>query len=164
MNENYLKVTSKIRKKIQFFQIFNVFMQVLSNLCLTSWFRKIQRVSKEQVWRTVGFPEELIAVFKLKKSKLAPNLRKNPQNFPIFKNFMQLLSKIRQTLRIGMLKTVVKVRICRAVVFYEKIITVFMLKNFQIGTEIDKKPKIFKLSMFLCSFCQLYDRLRGLEC
>ena len=40
------------------------------------------------------------------------------------------LSKFRQTLRIGMLKTVNKVRICCAVVFYEEIIAVFMLKNF----------------------------------
>ena len=40
----------------------------------------------------------------------------------------------------------------------------FKVKSFQIGNETDKKPKIFKLSKFLCSFCQIYDRLRGLEC
>ena len=77
---------------------------------------------------------------------------------------MQLLSNIRQTSRIGMLKTVIEVKTCCAVVFYEEIIAVFKLKKSQIGTEIDKKPKIFKLSKFLCSFCQVYDRLRQLEC
>ena len=67
-------------------------------------------------------------------------------------------------LRIGMLKTVIKVRICCAVVFCEEIIAVFKLKFSQIGTKIDKKPETFNLSKFLCSFCQIYDRLRGLEC
>ena len=52
------------------------------------------------------------------------------QKFPIFKNFMRLLSKYRETSRIGMLRTVIKVSICCAVVFNEKIVAVFMLKKF----------------------------------
>ena len=63
-----------------------------------------------------------------------------------------------------MLKTVIKVRIGCAVVFYEEKFAVFMLEISQIGTELDKKPKISELLMFLCNFCQIYDRLRGLEC
>ena len=74
---------------------------------------------------------------------------------------MQLLSKFRQTSWIGMLKTVIKVRMCCPIVFYEEIITDFKFKKFQIGTEIDK---IFKLPKILGSFCQIYDKLRGLEC
>ena len=68
---------------------------------------------------------------------------------------MQFLSKFRQTSRIGMLKTVIKVKLCCAVVFYEEIIAVFMLKSSQIGTEIDKKPKFFKVFMqFLSNLWQ----------
>ena len=63
-----------------------------------------------------------------KKLELGPNLTKS-HKFPIFKNFMQLLSKFRQTSRIGMLKTVIKVRICCAVVFFEEIIAAFKLKK-----------------------------------
>ena len=63
-----------------------------------------------------------------------------------------------------MLTMVIKVRICCPIVFYEGIIAVFKLKKSQIGTELDKKHKIFKLSKFLCSFCQIIDRPRGLEC
>ena len=54
------------------------------------------------------------------------------------------LSKFRQTLRIGMLKIDIKVKICCAVVFYEEMIS-------QIGTEIDKKPKIFNVFMQVLS-------------
>ena len=77
---------------------------------------------------------------------------------------MQLLSKFRQTSRIGMLKTGIEVRVCCAVVFYEEVSAVFKLKFSQIGTEIDKEPEIFNLSKNLCSFCQIIDRLRGPEC
>ena len=63
-----------------------------------------------------------------------------------------------------MLETVIKVKICCAMVFYEEIIAVFRFENSQIGNEIDKKPKTFKLSKILRSFCQNYDRIRGLEC
>ena len=38
---------------------------------------KGKRVNKEQVCCPVDFSEELIAVFKLKKLKLEPNLTKN---------------------------------------------------------------------------------------
>ena len=63
-----------------------------------------------------------------KKLKLAPNLTKKPQNFPIFKNFMQL-SKFRQTSRIEMLKTVNKEQVCCPVGFSEELISVFKLKK-----------------------------------
>ena len=49
----------------------------------------------------------------------------------------------------GMLKTVIKVRICCPVVSYEEITVVFKLKKSQIGTEIDKKPKILQFLKFL---------------
>ena len=48
---------------------------------------------------------------------------------------MQLLSKFRQSSRIEMLKTVVSVRMCCAVVFYEEIIAVFKLKNPKLATK-----------------------------
>ena len=57
---------------------------------------------------------------------------------------MQLLSKFRQTSLIGLLKMVIKGRICCALVFYEEIIAVFKFKKSQIETENDKKPKIFQ--------------------
>ena len=47
---------------------------------------------------------------------------------------------------------------------FEDIMEVCKLKKSQIGTEFDKKPKIFQFSKFLCNFCQNFDRLRGLEC
>ena len=48
---------------------------------------------------------------------------------------MQLLSKFRQTSRIEMLKTVVRVRIDCAVMFYEELIAVFKLKNLKLATK-----------------------------
>ena len=36
-------------------------------------------------------------------------------------------------------------------------------KHLELGQR-DKKPKKFKLSEFSCSFCQVFDRARGLEC
>ena len=62
-----------------------------------------------------------------------------------------------------MLKRVNKERTRCPVVFYEEIIAVFKLKESQIGTEIDKSSRLFELSKFLCSFCQIFDRLRALE-
>ena len=52
-----------------------------------------------------------------------------------------------------MLKTVNKEQIFCAVVFYEEIIAVFMLKISQIGTEIDKKTQIFQC--FYAGFVKL---------
>ena len=77
---------------------------------------------------------------------------------------MQFLSKFRHTSWIGMFKTVIKVRSWCPVVFYEEIIAVFELKKSQIGTEIDKKPKNFQFSKFLCNIGQLFDRHRELKC
>ena len=51
-----------------------------------------------------------------------------------------------------MLKTVIEVRVCCAVVFYEKLIVVFKLKFSQIGTEIDKNPKILSFQFFCAAF------------
>ena len=76
---------------------------------------------------------------------------------------MQLLSKFWKTSRIGMLKTVIKVRIRSAVVFYEEIVAVSKFKKFLNWQRNGQKPKNFNLSMFLCSFRQIYDRRRGLE-
>ena len=61
---------------------------------------------------------------------------------------MQLLSKFRQTSRIEMLKTVVRVRICCALMFHEELIAVFKMKKTRIGTEFDKKPNIFNFQKF----------------
>ena len=77
---------------------------------------------------------------------------------------MQLLSKFRQTSRIEMLKTVVRVRICCAVMFHEDLIAVFKLKKLELEPNLTKKPKIFQFSKILCNCCQNCDRLRGLEC
>ena len=76
---------------------------------------------------------------------------------------MQLLSKFRKTSRIRMLRTVIKVRICCEVVFYEELIAVFKLKKSQIGNEIDKDPKFSTFRRFFAVFFQNYDRRRGLE-
>ena len=65
---------------------------------------------------------------------------------------MQLLSKFWKTSRIGMLKTVIKVRIRSAVVFYEELIAVFKLKKSQIGNEIDKDPKFSTFRRFFAVF------------
>ena len=73
--------------------------------------------------------DELIAVFNLKKTQIGTKFDKKPKFFQFLKSFIQMLSKFRQTSRIGMLKTVIKVSICCEVVFNEKIIAVFTLKN-----------------------------------
>ena len=100
----------------------------------------------------VGFSEELIAVFKMKKNrKLPPNLTKNPK-FSSFQSFYAIFVKFSIDFvdwNDGMLKTVIKVRICCPVVSYEEITVVFKLKKSQIGTEIDKKPKILQFLKFL---------------
>ena len=63
-----------------------------------------------------------------------------------------------------MSKRVNKERVCCLVVFYEEIIVVFLNENcLKLTPTMRKKPKIFKYSMFLCSFCQIIDRPRGLE-
>ena len=115
----------------------------------------LKTVINVRLWCKVGFSEELTAVFKLEKSHSGTQFDKKTQTFPIFKVFMELLSKFRRTSRIGMLKTVIKLRMCCPVVFYEEIIAHFKFKKSQIDNEIDKKPKIFKLSKFLCGFCQV---------
>ena len=69
------------------------------------------------------------------------------------------LSNFWQTSLIGMLKTVIKVRICCAVVFYEEKIAIFKLKNFQIGTEIDKKTQSFKTFKVFYAIFVKFDRL-----
>ena len=63
-----------------------------------------------------------------------------------------------------MSKRVNKERICCLVGFYEEIIAVFLRKISQIDTQNEEKPKIFKFSLFLCCFCQIIDRTRGLQC
>ena len=104
-------------------------MHLLTKFRQTSRIEMLKTVVRGRICCAIIFYEELIAVFKLKKKlELEPNLTKT-NNFPVFKNFMQLLSKFRQTSRIEMLKTVVRVRICCAVVFYEEIIAVFKLKK-----------------------------------
>ena len=42
--------------------------------------------------------------------------------------------------------------------FSEELSAVFKVKKSQVGTEMDKKPKRFKLSKFLGSFCQIFDQ------
>ena len=58
---------------------------------------------------------------------------------------------------------VTNVRLCCPVGCSEELTAVLKLKNSQIGTEIDKKPKIFQFSKFSCICCQNFDGLRGLE-
>ena len=83
-----------------------------------------------------------------KKLKLAPNLTKKTQNFPIFKNFMQL-SKFRQTSRIEMLKTVNKEQVCCPVGFSEELISVFKLKKkLKLAPNLTKNPKFSNFQKF----------------
>ena len=139
-------------------------MHLLTKFRQTSRIEMLKTVVRGRICCAIIFYEELIAVFKLKKKlELEPNLTKT-NNFPVFKNFMQLLSKFRQTSRIEMLKTVVRVRICCAVRFHEESIAVFKLKKTRIGTEFYKKPIIFQFSKSLCNCCHNCDRIRGLEC
>ena len=49
-------------------------------------------------------------------------------------------------------------RLCEEIIAFSK------CKIYQTETENDKKPETFKFSKFFCSFCQVYDRLRGLKC
>ena len=51
-----------------------------------------------------------------------------------------------------MLKTVIKVRICCPVVFYEEITAAFKLKKTQIGTEIDTKNQNFQTYQVFLQF------------
>ena len=119
-------------------------MLLLSKFRQTSRIGKLKTVDKGQVCCQVGFSEELIAVFKLKKKlKLAPYLTENNPKFPIFQNFHTIV-EIPTDFAIGKLKTVIQVRYCCAVVFNEEMIAVFMLKMSHIGSEIDKKPKFFE--------------------
>ena len=60
-----------------------------------------------------------------------------------------------------MLKTLNMAGIRRPVGFCGGIIAVFKLKNASNWHRNRQKPKIFKHSKFLCSFCQFFDRLRG---
>ena len=88
---------------------------------------------------------------KKKSIKLKPKIQIT-QNFPIFKVFMQLLSKFRQTSRIGMLKTVIKVTICCAEVSYEEITVVFKLKKFSNWQRKTKNPKFSNFQSFCAGF------------
>ena len=65
---------------------------------------------------------------------------------------------------IRLLNTFNKARTRCPIVFYEKIIAVFQIKRDQIDAENDKKPEMSQFSTFLTSFCQVFNRLRGLEC
>ena len=60
-----------------------------------------------------------------------------------------------------MLKTLNMALVCCPVGFSEEIIAVFPPKKSQFDT---KNSKIFHFPKFLRIFCQIFDRLRGLEC
>ena len=60
-------------------------MQFLPNLLQTSWIGKLKRVNKEQVGCPVGFSEELIAVFKLKKTQIGIEFDIKPKVFQFSK-------------------------------------------------------------------------------
>ena len=142
------------RPKTQNFQTFKVFKQFLSNIWQTLWIWMLKSGNQERICSPLGFSEELSDVFKWKISHIGTENDKKPKFFQFSKIYAIIVLKFQQSSSIGMLKTVTKVWICGPVLFYEDIIAVFKMKKSQIFTEIDKKPKIFKLPMFLCSFCQ----------
>ena len=57
----------KMTKKTKNFQIFNVFMQFLSNFRSNSWTRMLKTINMVQVCCPVGVSEEIMSVFYLKK-------------------------------------------------------------------------------------------------
>ena len=91
----------------------------------------------------VGFSEEIITVFQIKKT----------QNFSIFKDFIHFFPHFRQTLWIGTLKRVNKEKMCCPTSFSDEFIAVFLVKMSQIITETYKNPKTFQYSKFLFIFC-----------
>ena len=46
---------------------------------------------------------------------------------------------------------------------FRRVNCIFKLKRSQIDTEFNKNPKVFKFSMTLCIFFQIFDVLCGLE-
>ena len=62
-----------------------------------------------------------------------------------------------------MLKTLDVLRIRCPVGFSGQIVALIHMKKSQIDTENDKYHKIFHIYQFLRTFCQIFDKLRGLE-
>ena len=77
----------------------------------------------------------------------------NDKNLKIFNGFMYFFINFRQTLWTGTLRRVNKEEMSCPVGFSEDFIAVFLVKIFQIGSENDKKLKVFQFSKFLCIFC-----------
>ena len=77
---------------------------------------------------------------------------------------MQFLCTFRKTSWLRMLKTFSKEQISCRGYFFVEIIAIGVEKMHQIETEIDKNTNKIKLLKILCSFCVLFERLRGLEC
>ena len=90
----------------------------------------VKRDNQERVCCPVGFSEDVIAVFKMKNISEKQRSRQKTQNFQTFKVFMHFLSKFRQTSRIEMFETVIKLGIRCPEGFYEEIIAVFEMKVF----------------------------------
>ena len=66
---------------------------------------------------------------------------------------MQVLSEFRRTSRIGILKTVIKVGICCAVVFYEEINAVHFLNNLEKSHDREKR---FSSPTYFCQTEAIY--------
>ena len=60
-----------------------------------------------------------------------------------------------------MLKRLMKERICCPKVVYEEVNAVFWEDK---DPKMTKKPKIVQFLTFFCNFCQIFDKLRKLEC
>ena len=92
----------------------------------------------------------------MKCLKLASEMTKSP-TFSNFQGFHAFFPNFRPTLWIGTLKRVNKERMCCLVCFSEKFRAVCYMKNSQIDTENNKKPKSSNFQFFYCIFCNGLD-------
>ena len=93
---------TKISKLFSFPKFSCNFSQIFDGLCaLERW----NRSKKKKMCCPVGFSEEFVVVFLLKKSQIDTKMTKT-QNFPNFKVFMHFLLEFQQTSWIGMFQRV----------------------------------------------------------
>ena len=110
------------------------------------------RVNKERFCCPVGFCEEFIAVFKLKRyMKLSTNLTANSK-FSKFHSFYAIDVKILTDFADWTVENGHQRRICCALAFYEEIIAVFKLKNFKLKPKMTKNPKFSNFQSFYAVF------------
>ena len=107
----------------------------------------------------VGFSEEIIAVFQIKKSQIDTE-NDNSRGFQ-FSKFLRIFGRIFNRLR-GLDCFKGSTRKQCSVVVFEEFIAFFRKKMSQIYTENDNS-KVFLFSKILCIFIQIFEGLRQLE-